>query len=82
MSDHKFKVGDVVTVTEEGYASGKVGIIGDGRLELTENYRVTFRVPVMFPKFAAARWFLYSDVWLASDYQRKRHFLELLKSGR
>ena len=71
----KIQVGDIVSIVEKGYAFGKVGRV------IPFPGTVDGRIPVMFPKFVAPRWFNRFNCILALKKERKKYFLEILKHG-
>lgn len=71
----KIHVGDIVSITEEGYAFGKVGRV------INFPGTVSYRTPVMFPRFVAPRFFDQHNCILATEAERKIYFMEILKNG-
>lgn len=71
----KIQVGDIVSITEEGYAFGKVGRVID------YPGTVRNRIPVMFPRFLAPRFFDQHNCVFATEDERKIYFMDILKNG-
>lgn len=67
-------LGQIVKISDDSGLDGKVGIVCNAKtFGATDG-----RVPVMFPYFVAPRWFLARELILASEEDKKKHFLEML----
>lgn len=75
------QAGDIVSITEEGFAFGKVGRVIDFPGDANHRTPIHHRIPVMFPRFLAPRFFGQHDCILATEAERKIYFMDILKNG-
>ena len=82
----EFNLGNIVIISEEGYAFGKTGVVSDPRgiFDSTWSKSATNneRIPVMFPRFTSPRWFNCYNIHHATESERRTYFKDILRDGK
>lgn len=81
----EFNLGNIVIISEEGYAFKKIGVVSDPRgmtdYTWSKNATGNERIPVMFPGFVRPRWFDGYNMHHVTEAEHKQYFKDRLRNG-